>query len=51
MRDAPWHLAGVFGTIGEAEAAAAKLGAPYKIRYGERIAGSDKFNWKGIDNA
>ena len=47
MRDAPWHLAGVFETIGEAEARATKLGAAYKIRYGEQPAGSDKFIWTG----
>ena len=47
MRDAPWHLAGVFETIGEAEISAAKLGVSYKIRYGEQPAGSNKFIWIG----
>jgi hypothetical protein len=41
----------VFDTIGEAEAKAAGLGATYKIRYGDKPAESDRFIWKGPENA
>lgn len=43
FRLAPWHLAGVFETSGEAEAKVAELGPAYTIRYGETRPGSDEF--------
>ena len=43
LRVAPWHLAGVFETSGEAEAKVAELGIQYTIRYGETRPGSDEF--------
>lgn len=39
----PWHLAGVYGTRREAEAAVSPLGPQYSVAFGSHRPGSDDF--------
>lgn len=43
VRNAPWHLAGVYATKDVAEAKAGMLGDGYEARYGSHRLGSDDF--------
>jgi hypothetical protein len=43
VRQAPWHLAGVFSTKVEADQERTKLGKDYMIRFGENQVGTDNF--------
>ena len=43
VRNAPWHLAGVYATKDVAEKKAELLGKDYVARYGSHHLGSDDF--------
>lgn len=43
IRNAPWHLAGVYATKDVAETKAGMLGDGYEARYGSHRLGSDDF--------
>ena len=43
VRNAPWHLAGVYATKDVAETKAATLGAGYETHYGSHRLDSDDF--------
>jgi hypothetical protein len=45
VRNAPWHVAGIYGTEAEANFKAAELGLDYQVHYGENREGTDDFIW------
>lgn len=45
IRLKPWHLAGVFKSSIDAETLAARLGAPYTVKYGDHTVGSPDFSF------
>lgn len=45
VRNAPWHLAGVYATKDVAETKADSLGEGYEAHYGSHRLGSDDFAW------
>jgi serine protease Do len=43
IKNAPWHLAGMFTDKEQAEALAAQLGLDYEVRFGSSRYGTDDF--------
>lgn len=51
LRQAPWHLAGVFSSSADAEKLARAMGAGYVVKYGDHAIGSQNFSFASGSDA
>ena len=51
LRVHPWHLAGVFTSSADAETLARSLGSDYVVKYGDRRAGLQDFEFEDANAA